>query len=502
MRNAATAIECQPLTISSPNIEDSAELLQQSQKQFIKSDESAFSIVPSRMSSRVSLSTIQTSDQDSVRSSTSLVYRHFSFENDLFTARVYKRNYRSPEYQEARKQNLDRDVEAVHTRKSSSQISELADTSVLVQDLIVRDKNASKDQDYGDFVDACTKGDEDRVRKVLKATSIYGGTVASSLLLSRKCDSVHFCPIHAAAYGGHLGVMEILLHHDHLEHSGNPRSLSFCTGKPVMADGHKQRSVPPLHFAAYKNEIAMVQRLLRMGAPINAESDDGVQAIHLAAKSGSIEVLAALIAAGANVNCRDYKGRQPMHYISEKPEPTVIQYLAEEGAEIDGVSDTSQVTPLGFACKNGIDANAKALLSLGALVTSPILDTAVRTGSLGLVETLLMSMTNQEEGQSVMATYIDKYFSVNLIAWSLYGDENSKRRLRLLLKYTNLLLKDREGETVLYRLLDAVWELDGEVLGPTFFENSFLEILPDSKALEKEEVRSFMRRKNMKISAN
>ena len=55
---------------------------------FRASDESALSIVPSRLSSRLDTSSIQS------RESTELTYRRLSFEDLLFTARVYKRNSR------------------------------------------------------------------------------------------------------------------------------------------------------------------------------------------------------------------------------------------------------------------------------------------------------------------------------------------------------------------------------------------------------------------------
>ncbi|KAL8924232.1 MAG: hypothetical protein Q9208_004196 [Pyrenodesmia sp. 3 TL-2023] len=59
---------------------------------FRKSDESAFSIVPSRTSTRPR----DTESLLSFESKTSLVYRELTIDSDLFTARVYKRNYRNP----------------------------------------------------------------------------------------------------------------------------------------------------------------------------------------------------------------------------------------------------------------------------------------------------------------------------------------------------------------------------------------------------------------------
>ena len=70
-------------------------LLDKKEKALRASDESAYSIVPSEMSSRMSVS-VRSRDSISSMESKELVYYPLSFENDLFTARVYKRNYRSP----------------------------------------------------------------------------------------------------------------------------------------------------------------------------------------------------------------------------------------------------------------------------------------------------------------------------------------------------------------------------------------------------------------------
>ena len=69
-------------------------LLRKKEKEFRASDESAYSIVPSRMSSHMSVST-RFRDSVSTTGSQELVYYPLSFEDELFTARVYKRNYRN-----------------------------------------------------------------------------------------------------------------------------------------------------------------------------------------------------------------------------------------------------------------------------------------------------------------------------------------------------------------------------------------------------------------------
>ncbi|KAL2054573.1 hypothetical protein ABVK25_005321 [Lepraria finkii] len=73
-----------------PKCEDRSKLLQTSQSVLLKPDESAYSVVPSRISrfssDRGSFLTVNSAE---------LVYRQLSCDDDLFTARVYKRNCRN-----------------------------------------------------------------------------------------------------------------------------------------------------------------------------------------------------------------------------------------------------------------------------------------------------------------------------------------------------------------------------------------------------------------------
>ena len=74
--------------IELPICKTRSEQLQTAQNTFLKSDESAYSIVPSRMS-------ISSSARDSVFSveSAELIHHRWGFEGDLFSARAYKRRY-------------------------------------------------------------------------------------------------------------------------------------------------------------------------------------------------------------------------------------------------------------------------------------------------------------------------------------------------------------------------------------------------------------------------
>ena len=94
----ATSLLLQVLNLPTP--QSRSQLLEARSSRFRESDESVWSIVPSRMSSRFSsrhsLSTYARESRTSI-GSVDMVYRRLSFENELFTARVYKRNYRNPQ---------------------------------------------------------------------------------------------------------------------------------------------------------------------------------------------------------------------------------------------------------------------------------------------------------------------------------------------------------------------------------------------------------------------
>ena len=107
-RLLACVIGCrrQDTNLTSPTIQETNEVLRNARKQFQKSDESAYSIVPSRMSSRRSTSTKQTCDGESLNNDDDMSYRQLSFENDLFTAKVYKRSYRTPLIQRLFRRNV------------------------------------------------------------------------------------------------------------------------------------------------------------------------------------------------------------------------------------------------------------------------------------------------------------------------------------------------------------------------------------------------------------
>ena len=102
VRGQAVAMTLLLQVLKLPTLEDQSKLLQESGHIFQDSDESAYSIVPSRRSSSIQSSNAR----DSVET-TDLVYQRLSFEEDLFAGRVYKRRYGNPLIHSVFRRNLE-----------------------------------------------------------------------------------------------------------------------------------------------------------------------------------------------------------------------------------------------------------------------------------------------------------------------------------------------------------------------------------------------------------
>lgn len=498
----------------------------------MKSDESALSIIPSTLSSRLSVSTHRSGDCDSIKGYATMEYRRFSFEDDLFTATVYKRNYRNARSQGlgGKKPKPDREtvallnaklkIEAPSILKASTPVSDLSEgvndetknlprpppnailvtTSVTVsaeennRDLEQRSISPAPDlflEAFEDleFFEACYEGDNSKVKDLLSMRP-----ERLSILCSRSCDSVNICPIHATVFNGHVEVMETLLRHTDPSYQfgrffGN---AMYCKGENLC---------PPLHLAAGNGDLSMVELLLANDFCVSEPTDHGakagqarygIQPIHLAAEAGSKEVLAALLAAGADENCVDRVGRQPLHYISNSRDlPEVIEYLVERGANVNGPDDSEGPTPVYLACENDFAGNLKSLLFHGARAdkssrfqSDSALDTAIRHSSPLCVEILLRHGVNPNccrlDGRTGLHTFaLEWYHSIP----GSRKDANHKVILRLLLDQIDLLAKDESGHTV----LDSLFSLWDESMALTWLELArlFLENLPAHKTAEK-----------------
>ena len=91
-----------------------------------------------------------------------------------------------------------------------------------------------------------------------------------------------------------------------------------------------------LNFACHASETAMVERLLGLGADVQAEAC-GQTALHAAVEGRDVAVVDRILAAGGRVDSHDRRGRTPLHLAAVIREVPLLQRLVEAGADLHAV---------------------------------------------------------------------------------------------------------------------------------------------------------------------
>jgi uncharacterized protein len=88
----------------------------------------------------------------------------------------------------------------------------------------------------------------------------------------------------------------------------------------------------PLHWAAYRDDLAKVDQLLKSGASVNAANDLGATPLWAASLNGSAPIVKRLLAAGANPDTALLSGETPLMAASRAGKEAVVEALLAKGA--------------------------------------------------------------------------------------------------------------------------------------------------------------------------
>ena len=122
----------------------------------------------------------------------------------------------------------------------------------------------------------------------------------------------------------------------------------------------------PLHVAARANNVRIVQRLLDLGADLDAATEDGSRPLHIAAAESNAATIRCLLKAGQSLEVTDYGRQTPLHKAVCCRAIKSVEVLLEMGADISSV-DQEGTTALMFALYAlGTDASVHRIIHLGA----------------------------------------------------------------------------------------------------------------------------------------
>jgi len=121
-----------------------------------------------------------------------------------------------------------------------------------------------------------------------------------------------------------------------------------------------------LLLAAQDGTIDEVRRLCAQGLLPKAGTDiHGQSPLHLAAARGRVEIVEALLAAGADKDVPDGSRTTPLHVAAHEGHAQVVTALCQSGASVSR-GDSQSMSPLHAACLAGHHGVMKALTNAGA----------------------------------------------------------------------------------------------------------------------------------------
>ncbi|KAJ8058480.1 hypothetical protein OCU04_012668 [Sclerotinia nivalis] len=171
-------------------------------------------------------------------------------------------------------------------------------------------------------------------------------TKEQSTVMNRK-DKEGNVPLHQAALKGHLKIVEILKRYGAEIHTTNTK---HCTAFLLAtANGH----------------IEVVKFLYEYGADIHTANNNGWTPLNIASYNGHIEMVKFLYENGADIHIATNNGWTPLNSASNNGHIEVVKFLYENGADIH-IATKDGRTPLNSASNNGHIEMIKFLYENGA----------------------------------------------------------------------------------------------------------------------------------------
>ena len=185
--------------------------------------------------------------------------------------------------------------------------------------------------------------------------------------------------IHSCAHFGHVEIAEFLIDKginvSAVDRVGRGALHSLVKGRrpkeammTLLVEAGADMNQPwylgtPLHVAARRRNVRMVQRLLDLGADPHAGDWDGSSPAHKASDAATVR---CLLEAGQNVEIVDNFGRTPLHRAAQLGRTEIVKVLLEMGADTSS-SDRTGNTPLLLALFTyGNEASIHRILHLRA----------------------------------------------------------------------------------------------------------------------------------------
>lgn len=129
--------------------------------------------------------------------------------------------------------------------------------------------------------------------------------------------------------------------------------------KPAVINSQDEYGFSALHNVMSEEQFEIVAYLIKNGANVNIQNDQGISPLHLAGYPKNVELL---LNAGAEIDIIDFQGNTPLHIIASETDEyiDVVEYLISRNANRNLKNKAGQ-TPLNIAIEAGNEAMINVL---------------------------------------------------------------------------------------------------------------------------------------------
>jgi ankyrin repeat protein len=167
---------------------------------------------------------------------------------------------------------------------------------------------------------------------------------------------------------------------------GDVAAVRALIQKKADVNAAQDDGATALHWAVYRDNVEVVDLLLRAGAK-SAANREGMTPLAMAALYGNAQIVDRLLKAGADAKSLGPNGETMVMFAARNGNPEVIRLLVEAGANVNAREPLRGTTALMWAVEQRHPEAVAALLKAGA-------DPAARSGGAGLPRNYIAPRVN------------------------------------------------------------------------------------------------------------